>query len=98
MYKYLNFLLFAFFFTPFACISQKTTVNKNAKEHYMKAERLMAEQHFLEAINEYKKTLDSDPNSTLKQGNSMQHKRTRSQTTPQAAQNPHYARSPTPTA
>ncbi len=62
MYKYLNFLLFAFFFTPFACISQKTTVNKNAKEHYMKAERLMAEQHFLEAINEYKKTLDSDPN------------------------------------
>lgn len=63
MSKYYFSLFFILFLFPYSCKSQKASGNsKSAKEHYMKAERLFSEYKYAEAVVEYKRTLEADPN------------------------------------
>ncbi len=63
MAKYYFLLFSLFFLLPSSCKSQKpSVVNKSAKEHYRKAELLFSERKYENAIEEYKLTLDADPN------------------------------------
>lgn len=63
MSKYYSCLFILLFIFPYSCKSQKPSgASKSAKEHYNKAERLFAERKFEDAISEYKRTLDADPN------------------------------------